>query len=317
MVPAQTAPGQFHRKVMECPGCGAAGGTATGPEAPALEVQAGGRTFLQDAYHVLSCPACGLLYRNPVLSPAALDEYYSQTDFHKWEIDGYHPTERAVLDTLRALPSGSRILDYGCSSGRLLAGLVPAHECFGYEINRQAADAAALRGLHMLPDDPTKGGGAPSFDAVVNVDLFEHVAEPTSVMRRLFSLVKPGGLLLISTGNGDAPAIRRDPATSWYFRNVEHLCMMTRGYAEWLSLKLGSAIDLWQETSHYDTGWWECLQQRARYFAYWHMRDGSSWKHLLRHIPFSKRAANWELPPALTCTKDHVLLVLRKPASIS
>jgi cyclopropane fatty-acyl-phospholipid synthase-like methyltransferase len=79
---------------------------------------------------------------------------------------------------LRKLPLGSRRLDFGCSSGRLLAPLVGNYRCRGMEITPDAAAVAPAKGLCILPDHAidTEPGG--SFDAVVMVDMFEHLLAP-------------------------------------------------------------------------------------------------------------------------------------------
>ncbi|MDP9005247.1 MAG: methionine biosynthesis protein MetW, partial [Verrucomicrobiota bacterium] len=121
--------------VLSCPGCGSPEFKATGPTAPSFVAELADRKFQQSDYLVRECSNCGLLYRTPTLSDDALADYYANVSFQRWEAHEYHPIERAVLSILEPLPLGSRILDYGCSSGRLLSGLTGEHQCYGSELN--------------------------------------------------------------------------------------------------------------------------------------------------------------------------------------
>jgi hypothetical protein len=86
------------------------------------------RNFAQPDYEVRECSACSLFYRTPNLSSLELARYYSLADCRKWEIRSLFPKEKVVLERLPKLRNASRILDYGCSSGPLLAPLVrPVH----------------------------------------------------------------------------------------------------------------------------------------------------------------------------------------------
>jgi len=299
--------------VTACPACGAAAFVGTGPEAPGCDASFGDRRFLQPPYSVHDCLTCGLLYKTQTLSAAELDAYYARVDFRKWEMPGHFPTERAALALLRTLPRGARLLDFGCSSGRLLAPLVRDYECSGFEINAEAAQAAAAKGIKMLARDFLERGEPDSFDAAVLVDVFEHLSTPTDLLRELFRLVKPGGLLVVVTGNGDTRACRLDPAQFWYFRNVEHLIMLTRRHTGFLAMELGVQLVVWRELSHYETPWREHAYQCARHFAFWQFQHRTLLaKTLLPLLPILNRARAWEVAPAYTASADHVLAVFQK-----
>ncbi len=302
-------------EVQACPACGAAQYSRTGPGAVGFSANCGEREFKQPRYSVRECSQCGLLYRTPRLSPEVLSAYYRQVDYHKWEIPALFPSERAVHAQLRRLPRGARILDYGCSSGRLLAPLVREYACYGYEINAPAAAEAARKGLQMVSPQSLNHSAASDFDAVVLVDVFEHLGAPAKQLRALWPLVKPGGLLGVLTGNGDAPVCRLDPAQFWYFRTLEHLCMLTRRHAGFLANELGARLELWQEVCHYDTPLACRLRQHGQHFAYWQFRHETFLaRTMLSFLPKLKRARDWPIAPTFTCTRDHVLALFRKDA---
>ena len=298
--------------VTACPACQSGAFLETG-RASGLTCRLGERDFIQPEYVVRECSDCGLLYRTPNLSAEELGAYYALVDYRKWEVPGFFPTERAIHQRLRQRAPGARILDFGCSSGRLLAPLVGTYECCGFEINAEAARIAAEKGLEIISASAFESGSCGMFDAIVLSDVFEHLSAPTKLLSQMVALLQPGGELLLVTGNADAPACRLDPAQFWYFRTVEHLCMIDRRHAEFLAQKMSVTLVDWHELSHYDTPLGEHLFQFARHFAYWQFQHRTLLaKTLLPLVPMLKRARHWTTAPAYTASADHVLAVFQK-----
>jgi SAM-dependent methyltransferase len=296
-----------------CPACGSPQWRPTGGKVPGFSVVVDGEEFKQPSYFVRECSNCALLYRTQKLRQTDLDRYYARFDFRKWEIAGYYPTERCVLSRLRALPKGSRILDFGCSSGRLLAGLSADYKCYGVEVNAVAAQEAGKKGLKVLTSDDLENPELPKFDAIVLVDLFEHMSRPLDLLRRVVRVLTDDRLLIIVTGNGDAPACRRDPAQFWYFRTHEHLCMLTRAHTQFLVSTLGIRLEEWVELCHYDLSWREKLIQILQNFAYWEFRNRTFLaRTVLRLLPCFRRLKTGRVAPSYTCSRDHVVAVFTK-----
>lgn len=302
----------LNREVRSCPSCGSASYLITGPEAEGFSFDAGDETFRQPRYSVRECSTCGLLYRDRTLWPSELDRYYAKVDFRKWEINGYWPSELCVLSEIRKLPRGSRILDFACSSGRLLASLCNDYQCYGFEINAAAAQEAAKKGLRMLSRDEMESTALPKFDAVIMIDWIEHTLQPLELLRKLSQLVARDGILIVSTGDGDVAACRQDPAQFWYFRNLEHLCMLTGRYLEFLESVLGLHLESRTNVCHYNFPMHEKVLQKARDFAFWQFRRNTFLaRKVLRSIPRVRRAKNWAYPQDYNSSCDHVVAVFK------
>lgn len=300
--------------VGSCPGCGGLAFVATGPSAPAFAMYTESREYTQPEYSIQECETCGLLYKSATVSAGQLAFYYSEVDFRKWEIPGLFPTERVALSFLKRLPKGASLLDFGCSTGRLLASQVDAYACFGIEIDARAAQRAAQSGLKMLPPELLERETGEIFDGIVMMDVFEHLHSPTKVLRRLSQALKPGGILVIGTGNGDAPACRLDPAQFWYFRNIEHLVMLTFRHAKWLASELGMVLEEWKRVCHYDHSVRARVEQYARHEAFWRFQRGSRLeRNLMRRLPGVRKAESWALAPGFSASRDHVVAVFMKP----
>jgi 2-polyprenyl-3-methyl-5-hydroxy-6-metoxy-1,4-benzoquinol methylase len=304
--------------VERCPACGAKDYTIAGTVVRGFDVNVKGITYYQPEYEIHDCSLCGLLFRTPRLSDDELADFYRRIDYRAWEISGLHPTERAVHAHLRRLPIGARLLDFGCSSGRLFASLVGYYRCCGIEINRDAAAAAAVKGLSILPHhavDTERGG---SFDAVVMVDVFEHLAAPLQTLAKLVRLLRPNGILVLATGNGDSAACRLDPAQFWYFRHAVHVCMLTFQHTQFIARRLSMRLEQWEEVTHDDVRPHERVRQHLQHWAYWQFRRQTLLSQtVLPMIPVVRRARGWTIAPQFSVGQDHVIAKFRKLGGIS
>ena len=177
----------------------------------------------------MECRNCGLLYKTATLSPEGLADYYSLVDYGKWQSNDLFPTEVPVAKILQDAPRGAKILDFGCSTGRVLSRFVNLHQTFGFEVDeRVSAGSGAERDIRMLSSDERNALPPQSFDFVILIDVFEHLNHPTDLLKRLAELIRPGGHLILVTGDGDNRVCRIDPAQFWYFRLVEHVVMLTQ-----------------------------------------------------------------------------------------
>jgi SAM-dependent methyltransferase len=300
--------------VEVCPGCGAADSEVL-DSAGACGHSEGGEVFEQPPYSVVRCRRCGLYYKSDVADDKTLGRCYAVADFRRWESPTLYPTEQVAVQLLRQIPRGAKILDFGCSSGRLLAHLVGDYQCMGFEINADASAVARGKGIQMLADPMETG--RQSLDAVIMVDVFEHLSQPTQILLDLASLLKPGGRLIISTGNADSPAFQEALAQFWYMRTLQHLVMFSRAYAQFLGDRLGAHLDAWHEVCHYRWRLVEQIRERTQRFAYrtFHCSPRPAWAPIAACIPWIRRARHWQSVPPFTCSRDHVVAAFRMPGT--
>jgi 2-polyprenyl-6-hydroxyphenyl methylase/3-demethylubiquinone-9 3-methyltransferase len=96
------------------------------------------------------------------------------------------------------------VLDLGCGDGWFTGAL---HRC-GYDVmgaDRDEQKLAFAREhyphvpfLHLDATEPVRADFALLFDAVVAIDVIDHVAQPRRLLDAAIGLVKPGGLLVIT-----------------------------------------------------------------------------------------------------------------------
>ena len=125
----------------------------------------------------------------------------------------FDPRPWGAHSMLTALvPSGSRVLDAGCSTGYLAEQLVQ-RDCrvVGLELDPAAAAVAEQFCERVwvgdveqmeLPFEPDE------FDVVLGGDIIEHLRDPEAALARLQPFLRPGGRLVLSTPNVANWAIR-------------------------------------------------------------------------------------------------------------
>lgn len=163
---------------------------------------------IKQGLSVVRCVRCGLVYVNPRLDAQSLHRHYNsgQSSRVQYYLDVECADRRTfdeVLDLLEQhLPQRGELLDIGPNTGTcLLAARERGWRGCGIEIN---ADAAAYcrqsRGLNVIAGTlDTHPFPRDCFDVVLMGDVIEHLSDPRATMRQVQRILRPGGLVVIST----------------------------------------------------------------------------------------------------------------------
>lgn len=171
-----------------CPVCGST-------RANALEQFRGGR--------VLQCRACGLARARHTPTPEQLEDYYR--DYPVRDVLSPITALRydELLDEFEAYRTTGRILDVGCGAGLFLErAKARGWEAHGTEYGERAVKACRDRGIRIMPGalEPDNYREAP-FDVVTSFEVMEHLVDPAADARRMAQVLRPGGLLYVTTPN--------------------------------------------------------------------------------------------------------------------
>jgi SAM-dependent methyltransferase len=106
---------------------------------------------------------------------------------------------------------GKRILDFGCGDGTYFRMLIESGECPSSAIGLEVDPRVIADNDKDFADHPEIGfklyaefdftAAAGTFDAVICMEVLEHIPDPTELLRQMHSLLRPGGRFLISVPN--------------------------------------------------------------------------------------------------------------------
>ncbi len=172
-----------------------------------------------DAFALVQCEQCGLIYLNPRPAPQAIGAFYPQDyapfrpaieDEHwalmRWMRRRKMRRRRALVEHYSGTSRG-QVLDVGCATGIFLHEMAQAGwETVGVELTPGAAEYARQRfGLEVftgqLEEAPLAEG---TFDAVTFWDVLEHTYSPRRTLKRSAALLKPGGIVAINIPNWES-----------------------------------------------------------------------------------------------------------------
>jgi len=109
--------------------------------------------------------------------------------------------KRILLRSLLAgLPAGGRMLDLGCGTGGILRDWMSSNRCVGVDRSQLALQICARRGFDVLARAdltkmPFRRG---SFDAVLLMDVIEHLADDVGFLEQAKRMMAPEGRIMIA-----------------------------------------------------------------------------------------------------------------------
>ena len=185
-----------------------------------------------DSYTYMQCKICDVVFlQNPPkneLEKIYPDTYYSNIQANnvrfglqqfvwwvKKKIDGH-----LIKKILKKIPSPElRVLDVGGGGGSVL-DLVRELEprvkdtCI-IDLNKNAKKIAEDKGHQFLMTTIERAKIKDKFNFVIMLNLIEHVASPKSVLKKIHSITKSGGYVLLKTPNTNSLNFRIFKSTYW------------------------------------------------------------------------------------------------------
>lgn len=309
------------RYSVSCPSCASQAVRRIGA-IPATNAFAG--QFLEkeiDGGSLYECNTCCLLFRYPHRPSSELNALYHAGSDDNWIAPSGVRTDWQLIHGWLAGKTGIKsILDVGCYDGRLLESLGRDYLSYGIEIHPRAAERARSRGVDVLASDFTGLTTLPLIvDVAMAVDVIEHSVDPKAFLASLAAKVRPGGYVLVSTGNAEAPTWRLMGSRYWYCYIAEHISFISPSWARSVAPQLGLDLEEIHAFSHADDGRspgrriYEAVANVA-------LRVVPGLFALVRRCGFGgidlKRFPGQAYaPPSWMTSTDHMLFVFRKALS--
>ena len=223
----------------------------------------------KDDMRVVECAQCGLAYLNPRPKPEFIPRFYEADYFTGAAAErgegglkcNLAPTPIDEKTDLRVMEiinekfggfEGKDVLEIGCATGDLLIQIKHAGaHVRGLEISDFAADVARKRGLDVSTGtiEGFVKRDKVNFDIVLALEVIEHVLSPRKFIETVACVIKPGGVLLLSTPNY---ASTRRFGNQWLGFNMsfEHTYFFSANLLMKMMLKEGLCT-IYSESSKY------------------------------------------------------------------
>jgi SAM-dependent methyltransferase len=202
---------------------------------------------------IWQCERCGLGHTETSgFDPAT---YYTANYFSGQCSDGYLDYQgsetvlrrefaRSVDFVRRFRPSG-RLLDLGCAYGFFLMEARRHYDVAGIELAEDAAQACRQAGLQVhsgIADEATMARVG-EVDVITMFDVIEHLPQPRDTLALCSRYLKPGGVIVLTTGDFAALMARWAGARWRLMTPPQHLWFFTRESLRRMALPLGLSIE--------------------------------------------------------------------------
>jgi 2-polyprenyl-3-methyl-5-hydroxy-6-metoxy-1,4-benzoquinol methylase len=191
--------------------------------------------FTKDGVNYRDCRSCGFRYSSPQVNPnlyTAIDDY---TEAYLQYL-APEPADKTNFDALREWIDrqtplrGKRVLDVGAGGGKFVRYLrASGVDVVGLEPSRVLFDrflAGDPAFTCELLDQYSQSAGT-QFDVITAFDVIEHVVSPSEFLGHVASLLKPGGLFVVSTPDVASVAARIF-GRRWHFYYPFHLSFFSQ-----------------------------------------------------------------------------------------
>ena len=226
-------------RVFPCPACGS--------------IASHEYLYHKNGCEILRCMECGIGRTEARGFDPAM--YYTDDYFSGGRADGYANylgAERVLrrefartVQFVRKHCDSGRLLELGCAYGFFLQEAKRYFDVAGIELAEDAAAHCRHNGLRVLTGvaDDLQLRALGSMDVIVLLDVIEHLPEPHETLALCARHLRPGGIVVLTTGDFGS-ALARMTGASWRLMTPpQHLWFFTAASIERLASRLSMRVE--------------------------------------------------------------------------
>lgn len=287
-----TTPVKNDVRRQNCPACGDPAIVEIGKVPLSGDVEYSTHSIALDRVpEIWRCRACASWFtQNAVPPDRAQFLYASGSSGARWSAEPFEKAKglELIAEFDRHVTTGTKILDIGCSTGQLLDyAKTRGAETYGVDFSTDCGEMVSGKGHRF--STALSGFDGERFDVVTAFDVIEHVYDLSGFLESAAGILKPGGKLIVLTGDIECLGARICGSRWWYLRYPEHVLFLSRKFFSRRPAGLR-------------------LQRLVRTYASVSYRV--PFLHALGSAVSLARRAGYEGLPALG--PDHMLLVMRR-----
>lgn len=199
------------------------------------------KLFEKDGYSIVKCSSCSLIYVGENITDAELKELYGEkyyksdddrlfSDYMAEEPARLASAESRITKLREFFPFEGKLLDVGCAAGFFLEASKKYYDVYGVEFSEYSSSYARDRfELNVFTGSLEEATfPANEFDIITMWDVIEHVIDPKLLLTEAARILKPGGMILIATGDVDSIHARLSKRGWGLFSPPWHLYFFSR-----------------------------------------------------------------------------------------
>lgn len=229
------------------------------------------------------CKDCDLLYMRDQPTLEEIGALYEKYEIPlQWEYGSDLYNQEIISIISKVVPAGASILEIACSYGKIISGLQKK----GYRVKGVEPSAQACKYIRDNWDLPIYEGFVEGhldtiqepckYDAIIALNVIEHLKDPYGTLKKLDTLLKPGGYVIIIVPDISLAMLigwvrklirRRDPFflnsgnnSPIAFTSPGHLYFFSRKTLALLCRRLG-----WEIVEHKHAPYVKFMKQASRY----------------------------------------------------
>ena len=160
---------------------------------------------------VLECEVCGLVCLDSICHIDS--KFYENSGMHgdqarsmdEWLKDSWSDDQRR-FEQLKSFAANKRVLDFGCGAGGFLLRIKSfASDAVGVELEDRVRDYYEKSDVVVCAsiEDASRVSAGGLFDLITAFHVVEHLRDPRLVLRKLSTMLKPNGRMVIEVPSAD------------------------------------------------------------------------------------------------------------------